>query len=184
MNPMRLLFALICLVASLPATAWEWSGKKQIVLHAQDGSQAEIGSVNFVPEGEAVRFTLDMDHRQLKDYFLSMREFKCREGQTELLCHVNYPYAHPARITTGNLAWLEHALLFFYKSPRDFGAKLWNGVYFKLEMTPDGLVGTPQAVDLNLIGVPPADLNIPPYGSAERSDMPAGARWFNKLTIR
>ena len=113
-----------------------------------------------------------------------MREFKCREGATEILCFVPYPYANPGRVSPDNLVWLEHALLFFYKAPRDFGAKLWNGVYFKLAMTEHGLVGTPQAVDLNLIGAPPANLDIPPYGPNERSDIAADARWFNRLTIR
>ena len=176
-------FLTLLLFAPL-ASAWDMSGTKQITLHAKDGSQTDIGTVTFTPGSSGTRFKLDMDHKQLKDFFLSMREFKCREGATEILCHVPYPYANPATVTPDNLAWLEHALLFFFKAPRDFGAKLWNGVYFKLALTEQGLVGTPQAIDLNTIGAPHANLDIPPYGPQDRSDMAADARWFNKLTIR
>lgn len=170
-------------MTSAPCHAWELAGDKAVILHAKDGSSTRIGSVNFRDEGAQIAFTLGLDHAQLKDYFLSMREFKCREGDGELLCHVPYPYRSPARITTADFAWLEHALLFFYKAPRDFGAKLWNGIYFRLERTAQGLVGTPQAIDLNQIGAPPATPDVPPYGAAERTDIPAGARWFHKLTI-
>lgn len=180
----RLLFASVLFVACGSAAAWDLAGTKQLVLHGKDGSQAEIGTVTFSAAADGTHFKLDMDHRQLKDYFLSMREFKCREGESELLCHVPYPYRNPGTVSRDNLAWLEHALLFFFKSPRDFGAKLWNGIYYKLELTEQGLVGTPQAVDLNLIGAPPADLNVPPYGPTERSEMPPGVRWFDRLTIR
>jgi hypothetical protein len=85
--------------------------------------------------------------------------------------------------TPQDLAWLEHALLFLYKLPREFGAKLWNGVIFKLRLTESGLVGTPQAVDLNLIAAPPARSDVPPYKPALRDDIRPGARWFEKLTI-
>ena len=71
----------------------------------------------------------------------------------------------------------------YFKKPSDFGAKLWNGVYFQLSRSDKGLVGKPQAVDLNLIGAPPARLDIPPFKPALRDDMAPGARWFNRLTI-
>lgn len=182
---MRFLFAfLFCLITVPSLAAWELAGTHQIVLQARDGSLAEIGSITFASDTDGIRFKLDMDHHQMKDYFLSMREFKCREGEGELLCHVPYPYRYPGTVSQNNYVWLEHALLFFYKTPRDFGAKLWNGVIFKLELTPTGLVGKPQAVDLNIIGAPPADLTQPPYGPADRTDMPAGVRWFDTLLIR
>ena len=112
-----------------------------------------------------------------------MKEFKCLEGAGEVLCHVPYPYAQPGTVTPTDLAWLEHSLLFLFKLPNEFGAKLWNGLYFQLQMTDEGLVGTPQAIDLNLISAPPADLTKPPYRPALRDDIAPGARWAARLTI-
>ncbi len=161
----------------------DWSGDKTIRLHGRDGKVVAVGSVRFTPAGDRTAVRVTMDFHALKDFFLSMREFKCLEGGTEVLCHVPYPYKNPGTITATDLGWLEHQLLFFYKQPSDFGAKLWNGVYYRLAATDKGLVGTPQAIDLNAIGAPPARTDVPPYGPAERNDVPVGARWFDRLTI-
>lgn len=59
----------------------------------------------------------------------------------------------------------------------------WNGVYFKLRATEQGLVGTPQAIDLNRIDAPPASTEVPPYRPALRDDIAPDARWFVRLTI-
>ncbi len=174
--------AFVALPVAAPAAPL--TGERQIVLQARDGSEHPIGTVRFTPEGDSTRFAVSMDPHRLKDFFLSMREFKCLEGSSEIFCHVPYPYAQPGRVTAGNLAWLEHALLFFFKAPRDFGARLWNGVYFTLVAEGDSLVGRPDAVDLNQIGAPPADLSVPPYPPAERSPIPEGVRWFHRLIIR
>lgn len=176
-----LLFSLTALPGQ--AQAFEFSGSKKIALHSRDGQAVVIGEITFQPASSATGFTLNLDHRKLKDFFLSMKEFKCVESAAEVFCHVPYPYANPRTVSAGDLAWLEHALLFFFKTPQDFGAKLWNGIYFKLQVTPNGLVGTPQAIDLNMIGAPPADLTVPPYGPGERSEIEPARRWFNQLTI-
>lgn len=56
------------------------------------------------------------------------------------------------------------------KKPREFGARLWNGVIYKMAITDEGIVGTPQVVDLNLIGAPPSS-DAPTYGMGERADI-------------
>lgn len=169
----------------LVAGAAPLAGTRNVVLHSADGAQLVIGQVAFTPGADGVAsFALKVDHGRFTDHFLSMREFKCVEGRGEILCHVPYPYPQPGWVSTADLAWLEHALLFMFKLPGDFGAKLWNGVYFRLQPAPGGgLVGTPQAVDLNLIGAPPARPEVPPYGPARRDDIRPGARWFERLTI-
>ena len=178
-----LLFLLTATAPLDPALAFEFVGTKTITLHGRDGQRVQIGQVKFLPAATGTSFTLDLDHQRLTDHFLSMKEFKCLASPAEVFCHVPYPYANPRTVSATDLAWLEHALLFFFKLPQDFGAKLWNGIYFRLANTPAGLVGTPQAIDLNMIGVPPADLALPPYGAGERSDIDPGVRWFNRLTI-
>ncbi len=161
------------------------TGPHRIVLHSTDGQRLVVGQVNFTPataEG-LQRFELKMDHSRFTDYFLSMREMKCLPGGTEILCHIPYPHPQPGTITATDLGWLEHALMFMYKKPGEFGAKFYNGVYFQLRRTERGLEGKPQAVDLNLIAAPPARADVPPFRPALRDDMAAGSRWFERLTI-
>lgn len=166
-----------------PVAALE--GERRIVLVAADGTRTEIGTVRFTPTGDGPtsRVAVALHTERFTDHFLSMREFKCLPGGTELTCQVPYPYANPGTVAPGQLAWLEHRLLFFYKKPADFGAKLWNGIYWQLRPTPTGWVGTPQAIDLNRIGAPPDQPNEPPYRPALRDDLPADARWFRQLLI-
>lgn len=95
-----------------------------------------------------------------------------------------YPYANPRTVSAGDLRWLEHSLLFLFKTQKEFGAKLWNGLYYRLQASDAGLVGTPEAVDLAQIGAPPADLSTPPYGPGDRSEIDPATRWFPRLLIR
>jgi hypothetical protein len=160
------------------------SGTKSIVAVTADGGRTSIATVQFTPaEGGASTFKLALKTEIFTDYFLSMREFKCLAGATEISCHVPYPYQNPARVSPGNLAWLEHSLLFLYKSPAEFGAKLWNGVYYEFREQGSSLVGVPQAVDLSEISAPPDNSSVPPFRKALRHDMPADARWIRELVI-
>ncbi|MBP6339059.1 MAG: hypothetical protein KA375_15785 [Vitreoscilla sp.] len=174
----------MCLAFALPARAWQMDGTRIVTLHARDGQSLVLGQVDFKPRDDGrTGFVLKLDSERFKDFFLSMKEFKCLEGSGEVTCHVPYPYAQPGSVTANDLAWLEHSLLFLFKVPGEFGAKLWNGLYFRLQLTDHGLVGTPQAVDLNLISAPPTDLTKPPYRPALRDDIAPGARWVSRLTI-
>lgn len=180
----RCVLALLLSLSTLQVWAWELAGAHKVVLHAQDNSRVVVGSVQFKPMGEdRFSFMLTLDHNAFRDHFLSMREFKCVDGRIEILCHVPYPYKRPDTVTRKDFAWLEHALLFMFKLPSEFGAKLWNGVYFNLQSTDAGLVGKPQAIDLNLISAPPARDDVPPYRPALRDDIAPTARWFTRLTI-
>ena len=176
--------ALTTALALPAAAAADLAGTRQVLLHGRDGSRIHLGDVAFTAQADGrSAFALTLRHAPFKDYFLSMKEFKCVEGGTEIFCHVPYPYAQPATVGPGDLAWLEHALLFMFKTPAEFGAKLWNGVYFQLTPTERGFDGRPQAVDLNRISAPPDKPGLPPYRPALRDDIPAGARWFGRLTI-
>ncbi len=174
--------SLSCLTAG-PAMAWELSGTHAVELVRQDGSAVLLGDIRFEPAGDRIAFRFEPEHKAYKDYFLSMKEFKCIDGEREVFCHVPYPYPNPQSVTPRDLVWLEHAFLFLHKNPSEFGAKLWNGVIYRMAITDEGIVGTPQAVDLNLIGVPPSG-DAPPYGAGERTDIEPGAREFGRLRIR
>lgn len=160
------------------------SGERQVLLHGREGKPLRLGTVRFDPEsGDRSRFTLALDHGVFKDFFLSMREFKCVEAPTEVFCHVPYPYPTTGIVSRADPAWLEHSLLFMFKTPSEFGAKLWNGIYFKLSAHGQGFVGRAQAVDLNRIATPPAQAAAPPLRPALRDDIATGVRWFDRLTI-
>lgn len=174
--------ALTC--ASGPLAAATLDGTKQIVLHTKDGAKIPIGRVTFHPQADGgATYDLDVDYARFKTFFLSMRDFKCLEGP-EILCYVPYPYAHPHVVHAGDFSWLEHDLLFFFKNPNDYGAKLTNGLYYALHASPTGLTGTPQAIDLDKIAAPPDDPNKPPFAPEDRDDIPDGSRWGAALEIR
>ena len=166
-----------------PLLAWELAGTKNVVLHSREGQRIPLGTINFQPAGSKTAFTLNLEPERFKDFFLSMKEFKCLESAQEVQCHVPYPYPNPATVSADDLVWLEHSLLFFYKAPRDFGARLWNGLYYRMKITEQGIVGTPQAIDLVQMGAPPRDPSIPPFGTDGRSDIVPESRWFYRLTI-
>lgn len=175
-----------------PAQAFDFSGDKSIIAITKDGQRTRIGAVSFAPAGgragdananATASFRVQMDHAVMRDHFLSMREFKCLPAAQEISCFVPYPYRQPGTVSASDLGWLEHNLLFFFKQPADFGAKLWNGIIFKFTTTPTAMVGTPQAVDLNRIGVPPDNLDVPPYGPLDRDAFTPGARWVQELRI-
>jgi hypothetical protein len=169
-----------CLALAGPLDA----GTKSVKLHARDGTSVEIGQVVFTTRADGrTAFVWKADTSRFTDHFLSMREFKCLPGQGEIMCLVPYPYPHPGSIAANDFAWLEHSLLFMFKKQSEFGAQMWNGVVFRLSATPTAIAGTPQAVDLNRVSAPPARTDVPPYGPAQRDDIPPMARWFNRLTI-
>lgn len=172
-----------CAIA-FPVQSAPLSGFKTIRALTADGQTVVMGQVEFTPtQGEQSRFKLHMDHAVFTDYFLSMREFKCLAGAQEVDCHVPYPYKSPATVTPTDLTWLSHHLLFLFKSPSEFGAKLWNGVYFDFVPEGKGWVGVPQAVDLTEIGAPPDNLNTPPYTTANRHAMKPESRWVQQIRI-
>jgi hypothetical protein len=173
------------LLAPAPSAAFDFQGDKALVAVTRDQVRTRIGTVSFsaLPAGGTARFSVRIDPQVMRDHFLSMREFKCLPGAQEITCFVPYPYAQPGTVSATDLGWLEHSLLFFFKQPADFGAKLWNGMLFRFEVTPAALVGTPQAVDLNRIGVPPEPLDVPPYGPMDRDAFTPGARWVQELRI-
>ncbi len=182
--PRSLSTAALCLLLVANAGAQPLQGSQTLRLHARDGTTVVLGQVRFTPQADGrSAFQLQLDTAVFKDFFLSMKEFKCVEAPAEVFCHVPYPYPQPGTVTRNDLAWLEHSLLFMFKTPSEFGAKLWNGVYYQLTPTATGLEGRPQAVDLNRISAPPDKPDVPPCRRALRDDIAAGARWFPRLTI-
>ena len=157
-------------------------GEKSITLLDKAGNRTEIARVIFEPVEQGSRYVLTMHREQFRDYFLSMKEMKCLEGP-ELWCHLAYPYEQPRIVTADDLRWLEHDLLFMFKTPKEFGANFWNGIYYKLEVVDGMIKGEAQAIDLNTLASPPDNLNEPPVGEAERDEVDTDKRWLPLIEI-
>ena len=162
---------------------WPLDGHRALILADRSGTELEIGSVTFTTQPTGANYSLEIDHHKFQDYFLSMKEMKCLEGP-ELWCHLPYPYENPRVVTEESTDWLSHDLLFMFKKPDEFGANFWNGIYYKIWIEDDELVGLAQAVDLNLLASPPGDLSTPPIGIYDREDIDPNQRWLPKLIIR
>lgn len=167
---------------ALPAGAFDLSGVKHVVAHTKEGKDIVIGTVTFTPQGDRTSYKLDMDMSRFKEFFLSMRPFKCLEGP-DIWCYVPYPYEHPHIVSAKDYGWLEHDLLFFWKTPSSYGAKMNNGLIYAFGPTDKALVGKPQAINLDKIASPPDDLATPPYGPADRDDIQDGSRWIESVRI-
>jgi hypothetical protein len=189
MSARALIFAAVSLLglgASGFSDAWgaepALEGVKDIVLHAKDGKAIVIGRATFTPDGDKAHFRIDFDDKKFTQYFLSMREFKCVEAK-EILCHVPYPYPNPDIVSAQDPSWLEHALLFFYKRPADYGAKMSHGIIFTLKPTKDGFAGKAESIDLDEIAIPPDDQSKPFFTADHRYEISPGERWFESLTL-
>ena len=171
------------LVSPVSYSASILSGTKTINLLTKEGQRIPIGSIEFLPLSDKIHYKLHIDHTRFKDYFLSMKEMKCLEGP-ELWCHIRYPYKQPHTITTTDLRWLEHDLLFMFKKNKEFGANFWNGVYYALMIKDGVILGEAQAIDLNLLAAPPEDLNTPFYSHDLRDEIERVQRWLPNIEIR
>jgi hypothetical protein len=165
------------------ASADVLNGHKQIFLIDKKQHEILIGSVTFTPSDGPVQYSLHMAHEHFKDFFLSMKEMKCLEGP-ELMCHLAYPYQQPNTVTSSDLSWLSHDLLFMFKKKTEFGANFWNGIYYDMRVDGEVIRGEAQAVDLNLLASPPDDLTTPPVNEAERDEIDPTLRWLPNLVIR
>lgn len=153
---------------------------EEVLLVDVAGTEHGIGTIEFNADGT---YALEVDHRVFKDFFLSMKEMKCLEGR-EIWCHIPYPYAMPRTVSPGDYRWLSQDLLFMYKSPKEFGANLWQGIYYQFEETEEGLLGTAMHVDLNELAAPPDSLETPYYDESWLEPVNPQDRWLPMMIIR
>ncbi|MET1219293.1 MAG: hypothetical protein ABWW63_06625 [Glaciecola sp.] len=155
-----------------------YSVADQVVLIDKHNHQHVIGRITINAQQD---YTLHIDHSQFKDFFLSMKEMKCLEGP-ELWCHIPYPYPKQVSVKQ-DYRWLSQDLLFMYKKQGQFGAKMWQGVYYRIQNTEHGLRGTAYAVDLNDLASEPDNTDMPFYEEAELEQLNQDERWLPWLAI-
>jgi hypothetical protein len=149
-----------------------------VVISDKQGNAINIGHAALSTQSVA----FEKDESVFKDFFLSMKEMKCLEGP-EIWCHIPYPYEKQGITEENKAQWLSHELLFMYKRPDQFGAQLWQGVYFDLTADENGYVGLAYGVDLNELASPPKDLSEPPLRLLDMEELEIDERWLPHLRL-
>lgn len=156
-------------------------------IYLVDSQQQElkIGEVVFtdVKNGtSAVEVNIDTD--KFTEHFLSMRPFRCIEGDTEWFCYLSYPYDLRMQVTEDDLSDLEYQLLFIRKTSSEFGIDAWNGLYYQLRLEADNtLTGKLLEGDLNSLQSPPAEKYAKPIDLVEFIEADTKRRLFPTLRI-
>jgi len=157
---MRIFLILIFFTSANWSFAAEFPDNAGIFLVDANQQETKIGDVSFTSAGNgktSVQLNIDTGG-PFTEHFLSMRPFRCIEGETEWFCYLEYPYDLRSVITKDDLSDLEYQLLFIRKTPSEFGIDAWNGLYYKLELENDrSITGKLLEGDLNSLQSPPAD---------------------------
>lgn len=157
---MRYIFILLVFL-SLPLQAHVLVGKKQAYLQKTNGELIQFADVLFKQTKAGLDYQVTIIDKPFDNQFLSMRPFQCIMGNAQVMCHLPYPYAKKSLVLDNDLSSLSLDLLFLHKSSSEYGINLWNGIYYKLELIDNVIVGTAFEVDMNLIASPPDNANTP-----------------------
>lgn len=176
------LLALLLLLAP-PALAEVPVGSKRVLFENGSGSSFEIGTLQIERSGDTYRFEFRLTELNFSDHFLSMRPFKCIDGQP-MYCHLAYPYNKPATLSADELINLEYEFLFIVRSPKEYGIDPYHGRYYVLKLEDGVFRGEPKAVDLNILAAPPDTGVIHPITEAELDFIEIETERFPRLVIR
>lgn len=165
------------------STPFPFNGEKQISLIDQAGERYLIGTVNFRDDAAGSRYRFTLNDTGFKDHFLSMRPFKCLEGQDKHWCYVPYPYTNKRTVSERDLTDLEYDLLFVWKGATDYGINMWNGVYYKLTTDGGQIVGTLHEMDMDTLSAPPAEGDFRPLTAGDLHEADPESHWLPRLVI-
>lgn len=171
--------ALVLMTCGIHAEETTGTEYYDVVLSNHASKEIAIGTLMII-NGKS--YELAIEHQKFQDYFLSMKEMKCLTGP-ELWCHIPYPYDHPHHLNK-DMRWLSHDLLFMYKTPDQFGANFWQGIYYLITPSENGFSGKAMAVDLNELAAPPPDPTQPMIDEQWLEAVSSSERWLPNLTIR
>lgn len=182
---MTKLLVLLALLSSGLAVAADLPENAGIYLVDPEQQETRIGEVTFAQaNNKDTAVLVNMDTDTFTEHFLSMRPFRCIEGETEWFCYLEYPYDLRSVITKDDLSDLEYQLLFIRKTPSEFGIDAWNGLYYKLVIEDDGsITGKLLEGDLNSLQSPPAEKYAKPVDLEEFIPGDKTRRLFPTLRI-
>lgn len=171
----------ILVVASSVAAPFQ--GKQTIFLVEQDGTKHNIGSVQFQSDSDKITYRIEWRADRFTDHFLSMRPFKCIEGPKKHWCQVPYPYEIRRTVSANDLTDLEYDTLFIWKGSTEYGINMWNGVYYKLRVDGDKLVGELHDIDMDTLSAPPGAGILRPVREADLEPGEFESHWLPTLVI-
>ncbi len=162
-------------------------GEKTVTFISHDGKRQDIAKVTFKlgSKQDKVSFDVKLIDARFQDEFLSMRPFRCLPDTKEMWCYLAYPYTNKHEISRSDLQDLEYDLLFLFKPPKGYGIDAWNGLYFKLELQPDGsLKGQLHETDMNVLAVPPEASVLRPISHDALTEVEPDAHRFATVEIQ
>jgi len=165
------------------ASAFTLTGEKTISLVDANGEGQPVAKVVFEDAEDGVAYRIAWEDSAFADHFLSMRPFKCLEGPEKYWCRVPYPYDIRRSVSEEDLTDLEYDLLFVWKGSTDYGINLWNGVYYKLERQEGRLVGKLHEMDMDKLGVPPAEGELRPIRNVDLEEGDPDSHWLPTVVI-
>jgi len=165
------------------ASADPLSGEKTVYLVTNSDERLAVATVSFQQTERGENYVLDWHTDLFGEYFLSMRPFKCLEGPGKNWCYVPYPYENHHRVSADDLTDLEYDLLFLWKKANDYGITLWNGVYYKLEVDGDRIIGAMHDMDMNRLSAPPPEGDLRPVRESDLYEAEKDGHWLPFVII-
>lgn len=166
-----------------PSLAFEFGGIKEVKLIEADGATHVVADITFDDAGGTGTYNITWRDAPFGDHFLSMRPFKCLEGESKHWCRVPYPYDIERQVSASDLTDLEYDLLFVWKGANEYGINMWNGVYYRLNTEDGRLVGALNEMDMGRLASPPEDGNLRPIRDADLTPGEPESHWLPRLVI-
>ena len=180
---MRLLLSILLFFVTSFIYADTLSGSKKIYLVSSAGELTHFANVEFTPIEDRVDYKITIIDKPFENKFLSMRPFKCIMGKKQVMCYLPYPYENNGFIKKSDLTDLSYDLLFLHKNPAEYGINLWNGIFYRLSITENGIEGVVHEVDMNIIASPPEN-DAPPFAEDEIFEADTDNYVYPRLLIK
>lgn len=158
-------------------------GQKEIALTGANDDRVVIGKIEFEPTSDGANYKIIWSDSAFTDHFLSMRPFKCVEGSKNHWCHVPYPYQIRRHVSAGDLTDLEYDLLFLWKGAGEYGINMWNGVYYRMHIDGDRLIGELHEMDMDTLSAPPPEGELRPVQEKDLHESDPESHWLPVVVI-
>ncbi len=167
----------------LAAQAAPLEGQKGLYLLDGSGEKKQIGTVAFNPTDNGSTYEIEWQDEGFSEHFLSMRPFRCLEGPVKYWCRVPYPYEINRVVSADDLKDLEYDTMFIWKGATEYGINMWNGIYYKLAIDGDRLVGALHEMDMDKLSAPPEQGNLRPIREQDLEPGEPESHWLPVLII-
>ena len=176
------ILSIFLMMLSQAAMAEIPTGQRSVFFESAAGERFELGKIDIRQNGNAYDYDLMLNDSKFSDQFLSMRPFKCIDGDV-MVCRLEYPYDKGTQISSNDMGDLEYEFLFIVRSPTEYGIDPYNGRYFVFNEQNGRLVGEVNAVDLNILAAPPQAGVKRPITEADLDYIEADNERFARVAI-